>query len=290
MTAVTRAGTLSRVIISWGGTSMVTVLRSILTILSIRGRRMKSPGPLGPPWTRPILNITPRSYSFTTLMALSMTATMNIATITTRIAPIPNPTACSKPKVAFTRISPLSWALEMPAMAGQLGGHYLYYPSLTKSYHPHLTAHRYRRLTIFLRAYLLRGEGEHGPPKLAVHEDPPRRAYPEGAPYGANLADHPLLAGKCRPPFGGAQRTKDPEEHATHEHRGYHEGAEQYARVGDAGPKERKASGEERHDATRGGQAVVGHAKVCDEECDPNEDQDHPYRRGYHHHRNSAVW
>src|SRR5215208_1165345 len=206
MTAVTRAGTLSRVIISWGGTSMVTVLRSILTILSIRGRRMKSPGPFGPPWTRPILNITPRSYSFTTLMALSMTATMNIATITTKIAPIPNPTACHKPNAVFTRNSPLSLALEMPAIAGQLGGHYLYYPSLTKPYHPHLASHPYRRFTV-LRSYLLRGEGQHGPPELAVHEDPPRRAHPEGPPYGANLADHPLLAGKGRPTFGGAQRT-----------------------------------------------------------------------------------
>src|SRR5215218_1380610 len=244
MTAVTRAGTFSRVMISWGGTSMVTVLRSILTILSTTGRRMKSPGPFGPPWTLPILNITPRSYSLTTLMALSMTATMNIATITTRIAPIPNPTACNKPNAVFTRISPLSWALEMPAVTGQLGGHYLYYPTLTETYHSYLTAHPYRRITTFLRAYLLWGEGQHGPPKLAVHEDPPRRAHPHGAPYGANLADHPLLSGKCRPPFGGAQRTKDPEEHATHEHRGYHEGAEQHTGVGDASPKERKATGE----------------------------------------------
>src|SRR5215210_3154165 len=173
MTAVTLAGTLSRVMISWGGTSMVTVLRSILTILSTTGRRMKSPGPFGPPWTLPILNITPRSYSLTTLMALSMTATINIATITTRIAPIPTPTACNKPKAALTRNSPLSWALEMPAATGQLGGHYLYYPILTKPYHPHPAPHRYRRIMIFLRAYLLRGEGEHGPPQLAVHEYPP---------------------------------------------------------------------------------------------------------------------
>jgi hypothetical protein len=30
--------------------------------------------------------------------------------------------------------------------------------------------------------------------------------------------------------------------------------------------------------------------QVHDEEYDPNEDQDHPDRRGYHHHRGSAVW
>src|SRR5215211_6191950 len=81
MTAVTRAGTLSRVMTSWGGTSRVTVLKSILTILSISGRRMKSPGPLGPPWTRPRRKITPRSYSLTTLMALNKTdATTTMAT------------------------------------------------------------------------------------------------------------------------------------------------------------------------------------------------------------------
>src|ERR671912_2023715 len=66
---------------SWGGTSMVTVLRSILTILSTKGRRMNSPGPLGPPWTLPRRKITPRSYSLTTLMALNKTdATTTMAT------------------------------------------------------------------------------------------------------------------------------------------------------------------------------------------------------------------
>src|SRR5215213_5481934 len=141
MTAVTRAGTLSRVIISWGGTSIVTVLRSILTILSTTGRRMKSPGPFGPPCTLPILKITPRSYSLTILMALNMTATTNIATITTTIAVIPTPTACNKPKVAYTINPPLSWPVEIPATAGQFDGHYLHYPSLTETHHPHLAPH-----------------------------------------------------------------------------------------------------------------------------------------------------
>src|SRR5215211_6426604 len=289
MTAFTRAGTLSRVITSWGGTSMVTVLRSILTILSTIGRRMKSPGPLGPPCTRPSLKITPRSYSFTTLMALSMTEMTNTATITTTIAANPTPTACNKPKVAYTRNPPLSWPLEIPATTGQFDGHYLHYPSLTETHHSHLASHPYHRLTIS-RVGFLGGEGKHGPPKLAVHEYPPRRVYSHGASYGANLADHPLLASKSRPPFGGAQRTQDPEEHAPHKHRDYHEGAEQHARVGDASPKERQASGKQRHDAPRGGQAMVGYAQVYDEEYDPSKDQDHPDRRGYHHHRNSGVW
>src|SRR5215210_6776525 len=141
MTAVTRAGTLSRVMISWGGTSMVTVLRSILTILSTTGRRTKSPGPLGPPCTLSSLKITPRSYSLTTLMALSTTETTNNATITTTIAATPIPTACNKPNVSYTRDPPLSRPLEIPASTGQLDGHYLHYPSLTETHHAHLAFH-----------------------------------------------------------------------------------------------------------------------------------------------------
>src|SRR5215210_7952234 len=127
--------------ISWGGTSMVTVLRSILTILSTIGRRMKSPGPLGPPCTLPILKITPRSYSLTILMALSTTETTTIATITTTIAVIPTPTACNKPKAAYTINPPLSWPVEIPTTAGQFECYYLHYPSLTETHHPHLSPH-----------------------------------------------------------------------------------------------------------------------------------------------------
>src|SRR5215212_9517336 len=183
MTAVTLAGTLSRVMISWGGTSIVTVLRSILTILSTSGHNTKSPGPLGPPCTLPILKITPRSYSLTILMALNMTATTTIATTTTTIAPIPTPTACNKPKVAYTRIPPLSCSVEIPAMTGQSDGHYLHYSSFAKPHHPHLASHPYQRLPIS-RVGLLGGEGKHSPPQLAVHENPPRRAHPHEAPHG----------------------------------------------------------------------------------------------------------
>src|ERR687890_989729 len=168
MTAVTRAGTLSRVMISCGGTSMVTVLRSILTILSTTGRRMKSPGPLGPPCTLPILKITPRSYSLTILMALSTTATTNIATTTTTMAPIPTPTACNKPKVAYTRNPPLSWPVEILSPTGQSDGHYLHYPSFTETHHAHLASHPYYGLTLS-RVGLLGGERQLSPPQLAVH-------------------------------------------------------------------------------------------------------------------------
>ena len=35
---------------------------------------------------------------------------------------------------------------------------------------------------------------------------------------------------------------------------------------------------------------MANDVQVCDEECDPNKDQDHPDRQGYHQHRSSAVW
>src|ERR671913_1026148 len=133
---------------SWGGTSMVTVLRSILTILSTSGRRMKSPGPLGPPCTLPRRKITPRSYSLTTLMALSMTAATNTTRITTTIAANPIPTACNKPKVAYTRDPPLSWPVDIPASTGQFDGHYLHFPLLTETHHPHLASYPYHGLTL----------------------------------------------------------------------------------------------------------------------------------------------
>src|SRR5918995_3417001 len=126
---------------------MVTVLRSILTILSTSGQSRKSPGPFGPPWTRPSRKITPRSYSLTTLTALTRTATMNIATITTKAAN-PIPTACNRPKVAYTRNPPLSWPVEISAATGQLDGHHLHYPSLAEAHNTHLASLSYRRLAI----------------------------------------------------------------------------------------------------------------------------------------------
>src|SRR5215213_10950661 len=176
---------------------------------------MKSPGPLGPPWTLPRRKITPRSYSLTTLMALSMTEATNSTRITTTIAANPIPTACNKPKVGYTRNTPLSWPVEIPASTGQFDGHYLHYPSLTKTHHAHLASHVYHGLTL-LWGGLLGSERKLGPPQLTVHEYPPLRSHSHGAPYGANLADHPLLAGKSRSPFGGPQRTQDPEQHTSH--------------------------------------------------------------------------
>src|SRR5215212_4662246 len=138
MTALTRAGTLSRVMTSWGGTSMVTVLRSILTILSTSGSRIKSPGPLGPPWTLPSLKMTPRSYSLTTLMALIMTEATTMTITTKAMKAKPTLTACNKPTVAYTINPPLSWPVDFPPTSGQLDRHYLHFPSLTETHNPHL--------------------------------------------------------------------------------------------------------------------------------------------------------
>src|SRR5215207_7761818 len=83
---------------SWGGTSRVIVLRSTFTILSTPGSRMNSPGPLGPPRTRPNRKMTPRSYSLTTLMALIKVPTTKMAIITKTIAEKPNAAACNNAK------------------------------------------------------------------------------------------------------------------------------------------------------------------------------------------------
>src|SRR4028118_781570 len=179
---------------SWGGTSMVTVLRSILTILSTKGSRTKSPGPFGPPCTRPRRKITPRSYSLTILMALSTTDTANTAIATRAMNPIPTPTACNKPKFAYIRNSPLVLILRVhyPAIVGPLRVHHLHRPSLAEAHHGHLAPHPYRRFAV-PRVGLLRSERQHCLPQLSVHEHPTRRLRPHGAPDGAALAHPPLL-------------------------------------------------------------------------------------------------
>src|SRR5215212_3650562 len=108
MTAVTRAGTLSRVMTSWGGTSKVTVLNSTLTILSTIGIRMKRPGPLARPCTLPSLKMTPRSYSLTILMALVRINKMTATTATNTMAAKPIPTDCNKPKLMFMKDTPFT--------------------------------------------------------------------------------------------------------------------------------------------------------------------------------------
>src|SRR2546423_10708912 len=85
MTALTLTVTLSRVMTSWGGTSRVTVLRSILTSRSMpNGMMSRSPGPFSV-IRRPSRKSTPRSYSLMIRMAelkpISTTRTMMPRTI-----------------------------------------------------------------------------------------------------------------------------------------------------------------------------------------------------------------
>src|SRR5215208_6359420 len=110
---------------SWGGTSIVTVLSSTFTILSMNGKRMKSPGPLGPPWTRPRRKMTPRSYSLTIFTALVNKNKTTTTTATTTMAANPIPIDCNKPMVACIRNSPFTLVLgvEDGAMPGPLNGH-----------------------------------------------------------------------------------------------------------------------------------------------------------------------
>src|SRR5918993_324846 len=141
MTALTLAGTLSRVMTSWGGTSMVMVLRSILTILSTSGQSRKSPGPFGPPCTLPRRKMTPRSYSFTTFTALYKNEATTTMTTTSNMNAKLTPTACNKPKVAYTTNPPLSARLvEISTATGRSDGHHLHYSSLAEAQDPHPAA------------------------------------------------------------------------------------------------------------------------------------------------------
>src|SRR5215217_3977897 len=94
----------------------------------------------------------------------------------------------------------------------------------------------------------LGGERQHRPPPLTVHKYPPLRSHPNRAPYGANLADHPLRAGDGRPTSESAQGAQDAKEHTSHDHRHDHDGAKEHSRVWDAPTKERQASQDERED------------------------------------------
>src|ERR671922_2863371 len=70
MTASTRTVTLSLVMMSWGGTFMVIVWRLTFTMRSMpNGMISTNPGPFARPRTRPSRKTTPRSYSWTILMA-----------------------------------------------------------------------------------------------------------------------------------------------------------------------------------------------------------------------------
>ena len=84
---MTRAGTLSRVMISWGGIDSVTVRRLTRTMRSSDGMRTWSPGPRTS-ISRPSRNTIPRSYSRSTRTALAtaVSATTRMTATTMRMA------------------------------------------------------------------------------------------------------------------------------------------------------------------------------------------------------------
>src|SRR5215210_819503 len=197
-TASTRAGTLSRVMTSCGGTPMLTVRRSIFIILSTTGTRRIRPGPLAPSRTLPSLKTTPRSYSWTMRTALARTnTTNNKAAIRTTNAP--NPATCANPK-------PICIKSSLPIRLGQLPG----YGRLDGQYHDsavpdvhhlYLTPYSHRLRAVSLGGILGR-DRNGGLPQLAVHEHPTWRAGPDRFLDDSYLPDHPFRPGRYRPLSG----------------------------------------------------------------------------------------
>src|SRR6185436_8003080 len=170
MTAFTFTETLSRVITSWGGTSMVMVRRLTLTILSTKGSRSTSPGPEpSPPGfstalaRRPNRKITPRSYSRRMRTEEPIT---KMPTIRTRIKPM----LISKPPM------PVSSRRSAPVGCLDHGEGEVSHPD-----HLDLLADRHRPVL---------GDG---PPELAVHQH--LALGGQRGPHHPDLADHPALAG-----------------------------------------------------------------------------------------------
>src|SRR3712207_677376 len=186
-----------------------------------------------------------------------------------------------QPQGRVHRNPPLSRPVELRVATGQFDGHYLQHASVSETYNHHLISYSYQCLAV-PRIGFVGGKCQHGPPPLAVHEHPPLGVHPHGAFHGAHLAYHPFFAGEGRSPFEAAQSSQDADEHAPHEHRDDNYGAEQDPGVRDARTQEHQAPGEERKDGSRGGQAVVGHAQVHEEQREPAKDQNHP--DGWRHH------
>src|SRR5215217_3955077 len=144
-------------------------------------------------------------------------------------------------RATYWRDPPFILACRVEILAGQLNGHHLHHPSsVAETHHHHFASYPYHRLLIS-RASSFGRERQHGPPPLAVHKYPPLRSHPDSAPYGANLADHPLRAGEGRPTFERAQGAQDAKEHAPHSHREDHDGTEGAPRAWDTPtPEERQ--------------------------------------------------
>src|SRR6266852_4494306 len=181
ITALTLTDTLSRVITSWGGTSMVMVRRLTFTILSMNGISSTRPGPEpSPPGLmmalarRPKRKITPRSYSrrmrtdeARTNITMTMTGTM-------------------------AKISP------KPSMSCLLG---MLCPPRSSDHLQREAVHA-QDLDALARGH--RAVLRHRPPQFAVHQDLPLRI--ERPPDHTGLADHARGARGLRPVEGPEPR------------------------------------------------------------------------------------
>src|ERR1043165_175000 len=154
-TAFTFSVTLSRVMMSCGGTSNASCRSDTRTIRSIGAKTRKSPGPFASGSRRPRRKITPRSYSGRILIEASRYRPKMMAKI--RIPGI------------FRRTSA---AILLCGLDNQM--------------QPLDAGHAHARA--FVDGLL-----GHGVPDLAVHEDLPLGA--ERRPGHADLADHPFLPG-----------------------------------------------------------------------------------------------
>src|SRR5919112_2199821 len=167
----------------WSSDVCSSDLRSILTILSTNGSSRNSPGPLGPPWTRPRRKMAPRSYSFTTFTALYKNEATTTTTTTSAMNAKLTPTACNKPKVAYMTNPPLSARLvEISTATGRSDGHHLHHSSLAEAQDPHPVALGKH----LLHAFGLIADFRHVPSELVISMSEGRHAGDEAGAGGGH--------------------------------------------------------------------------------------------------------
>src|SRR5438067_1583997 len=264
MTALTLTVTLSRVMTSWGGTSRVTVLRSILTSRSMpNGMMSRSPGPFSV-ISRPSRKSTPRSYSLMMRMAelkpISTTRTMMPRTISANM-----PTG---PSSLMQWSSCYGWRQRLGGC--RLGS--LRQRALLLLHRLHSQPKAIQPENPDLGAGGQRPAGRGRLPEGPVDEDHAIRI--ERLADGADVTHHGLLARGVRLPPCGDDFLKDEEEDAGDAQ----DGNQQQRKVDGfrekAGVDQEQAAQGHRDDAT-GRQDAVGHGlEVDDKQQDREQDQE----------------
>src|SRR5215203_6019596 len=155
-----------------------------------------------------------------------------------------------------------------------LEGHHHDLPVRT-TYHPYPTPDPYRSLVV-LPVGVLGHVRSDGLPALAVHEHPPRGAAAYRLPDDPCFPDHPFHAGRHRPAPGRAHLAYYDKKRPSHEDRNHRQGDHRHPGVRGHHPGKQQATQDESHDRPGGGQAVVGHLEVHDDERERQEDQGRP--------------